>query len=137
MTDAYIEEIYAIADAALRAGQIQFFVTRWVSINIVLLVGLVYCSIAVHTTGFGSDKQLLALLLVQGFWRTCSSFRRSRLELLRESIARLPRPRSQEEATESSGGHVIAHAFGGFVFAVGAWILAAPILFVTKRIIRR
>ncbi len=38
---------------------------RWVSINIVLLVGLLYCSVAVHTSGFGSYKQLFGLLLVQ------------------------------------------------------------------------
>ena len=39
--------------------------TRWISINIVLLVGLIYCSIAVHTKRFGSYKQLLGLLFVQ------------------------------------------------------------------------
>src|SRR5215471_19931194 len=39
--------------------------TRWVSINIVLLVGLIYCSVAVHTSAFGSYKQLLGLLFVQ------------------------------------------------------------------------
>jgi len=43
----------------------SFSVIRWVSINIVLLVGLVYCSVVVHTSGFGSYKQLLALLFLQ------------------------------------------------------------------------
>src|SRR5262245_53037796 len=42
-----------------------FTETRWVSINLVLLVGLIYSSIAVHTKGFGGYKQLLGLLLVQ------------------------------------------------------------------------
>src|SRR6266404_5278726 len=42
-----------------------FTVTRWFSINIVLLVGLIYFSAAVHTTGFGSYKQLLGLLIIQ------------------------------------------------------------------------
>src|SRR5262245_56331638 len=40
-------------------------VTRWVSINLVLVIGLFYCSIAVHTRGFGSYKQLFPLLLAQ------------------------------------------------------------------------
>ena len=30
--------------------------TRWVSVNLVLLVGLVYCGVAVQTTGFGTYK---------------------------------------------------------------------------------
>src|SRR3989442_13995595 len=38
---------------------------RWVSINIVLLVGLVYYAVAVHTKEFGSYKQLLGVLFVQ------------------------------------------------------------------------
>ena len=36
----------------------SFVQTRWVSINIVLLIGVIFCSVAVHTTGFGSYKQL-------------------------------------------------------------------------------
>ena len=44
----------------------SFSLTRWISINIVLLIGLVYCSVAVHTSRFGSYKQLLGLLFIQG-----------------------------------------------------------------------
>lgn len=39
--------------------------TEWVSINLVLLVGLLYCAIAVQTTGFGTYKHLFILLLFQ------------------------------------------------------------------------
>src|SRR6185436_3505813 len=49
----------------LSLAGVSIGLTRWVSINIVLLVGLVYCSVAVHTKGFGGYKQLFGLLLVQ------------------------------------------------------------------------
>ncbi len=39
--------------------------TEWVSINLVLLVGILYCAIAVQTTGFGTYKHLFPLLLLQ------------------------------------------------------------------------
>jgi len=39
--------------------------TEWVSINLVLLVGILYCAIAVETTGFGTYKHLFPLLLFQ------------------------------------------------------------------------
>ena len=39
--------------------------TEWVSINLVLLVGIVYCAIAVQTRGFGTYKHLFPLLLFQ------------------------------------------------------------------------
>src|SRR5215831_10750618 len=39
--------------------------TEWVSINLVLLAGILYCAIAVQTTGFGTYKHLFPLLLLQ------------------------------------------------------------------------
>src|SRR5262245_29051167 len=37
--------------------------TEWVSINLVLLVGILYCGIAVQARGFGTYKHLFPLLL--------------------------------------------------------------------------
>jgi hypothetical protein len=37
--------------------------TEWVSINLVLVVGILYCAIAVQTRGFGTYKHLFPLLL--------------------------------------------------------------------------
>jgi hypothetical protein len=39
--------------------------TEWISINLVLLMGIVYCAIAVQTRGFGTYKHLFPLLLLQ------------------------------------------------------------------------
>src|ERR1051326_2906981 len=39
--------------------------TKWLSISVVALIGLVYYAIRVHTTGFGSYKQLLPLIFIQ------------------------------------------------------------------------
>jgi uncharacterized membrane protein len=39
--------------------------TEWLSINLVLLVGILYCAIAVQTRGFGTYKHLFPLLLFQ------------------------------------------------------------------------
>ena len=38
---------------------------RLVSLNIVLLIGMIYASIKVHTSGFGGYKNLLGLLFLQ------------------------------------------------------------------------
>jgi hypothetical protein len=112
-------------------------VTRWVSINIVLLVGLIYCSIAVHTTGFGSYKQLFGLLLLQ--WVLAHMLIASAI-----ALGILTGVDNAFTAPEVSGGndgkfwvHVVAHLVGGFVFALFAWGIGSVILFVTKRIVRR
>src|SRR6516225_12033745 len=39
--------------------------TEWLSINLVLLVGILYCAVAVQTRGFGTYKHLFPLLLFQ------------------------------------------------------------------------
>jgi hypothetical protein len=39
--------------------------TEWLSINLVLLVGILYCAVAVQTTRFGTYKHLFPLLLFQ------------------------------------------------------------------------
>jgi hypothetical protein len=39
--------------------------SEWLSINLVLLVGILYCAVAVQTTGFGTYKHLFPLLLFQ------------------------------------------------------------------------
>ena len=43
----------------------SFSQIRFVSINLVLLVGWIYCAIAVHVRKFGGYRQLFGLLLVQ------------------------------------------------------------------------
>jgi hypothetical protein len=115
----------------------SFTVTRWVSINIVLLVGLIYCSIAVHTTGFGSYKQLFGLLLLQ--WVLAHMLIASAI-----ALGIITGVDNAFTAPEVSGGndgkfwvHVVAHLVGGFVFSVIAWLIGSVILFVTKRIVRR
>jgi hypothetical protein len=121
----------------LSLADTPFTLTRWVSINIVLLIGLVFCSIAVHTTGFGSYKQLLGLLLVQ--WVPAHILIASAIVL-----GILTGVDNAYTAPEVSGGgdgkfwlHVVAHTIGGFIFAAIAWLIGALILFVTKRIVRR
>ena len=56
---------------ALRLGMslsgVPNVVTKWVSINLVLLVGLVYCGVAVHTARFGQSKLSFRLFSTFGF----------------------------------------------------------------------
>src|SRR4029434_2854421 len=43
----------------------SFSQIRWISMNLVLLFGLIYCAVAVHVCKFGAYRQLFGLLLVQ------------------------------------------------------------------------
>ena len=109
---------------------------RWISINIVLLVGLIYCSVAVHTKGFGSYKQLFGLLLIQLAFAHL---------LVASAIAMgiLTGTDNIYTAPEFFGGnsgrnwfHVLAHVIGAVVLPAIYWLIGSLILFVTKQVKR-
>lgn len=105
---------------------------RWISINIVLLAGLVYCSVAVHTKRFGSYKQLFGLLLVQNaFAHLLIAF-----GILLGIVTGVDNIYTAPEFFGGSNGrnlpHVLAHMIGALVVPVIFWLIGSVILFVTK-----
>jgi hypothetical protein len=111
-----------------------FTETRWVSINLVLLVGLIYSAIAVHTSGFGSYKQLFGLLLVQNVFAHL-------LIGLGIVIAIVTGRENAFTVPEVSGGsngatwfHAVLHPVASFIVSVFAWLFGSVILFVTKKL---
>jgi lysylphosphatidylglycerol synthetase-like protein (DUF2156 family) len=57
--------VVGVARLALSLGGVGNPTVKWLSITIVGIIGLVYYAIRVHTSGFGSYKQLLALIVIQ------------------------------------------------------------------------
>lgn len=107
---------------------------RWISVTNVLLIGLVYCSIAVHTSRFGSYKQLLGLLFVQGTFAQ---------GLIAAAIVLgiLTGTDNAYTAPEVSGGgdgkfwlHVVAHLVLAVLVPLFFWLIGSIILFITKRV---
>jgi hypothetical protein len=107
---------------------------RWVSINLVLLVGLMYCSVAVHTRGFGSYKQLFGLLLVQ----TAFAHLLIAAGIILGIVSGTDNIYTVPEVFGGSNGrnwpHVLAHVLGAIVLPVFAWLVGSVILFLAKRL---
>jgi hypothetical protein len=108
---------------------------KWLSVTTVGLLGLIYYAIRVHTTGFGSYKQLLPLLTIQN--------------LLAHGIvaavivlAIFTGKDNIYTAPEYSGGgdgktwlHAGAHlVFGVIASTLVGWLLASGIMFITKKL---
>lgn len=113
----------------------SFTQIRWVSINIVLVLGLIYCAIAVHIRRFGAYKQLLGLLLVQNVlahWLIA-------LAIVLGIVTGTPNVFTAPEVSGGSNGatwvHVFAHLIaGGFLASLAAWGLGSLILLVTRKL---
>lgn len=113
-----------------------FSTTKWVSINIVLLLGLLYCSIAVHTSGFGSYKQLFGLLFIQ----TAFAHILIALAIVLGIVTGTGNAFTTPEVFGGNNGatwpHVAAHVIAGAILPVITWLIGSAILFVTKLVKR-
>lgn len=120
----------------LSLAGVPFTMNRWISINIVLLLGLVYCSVAVHTTGFGGYKQLFGLLLVQ----TVFAHALIALGILFGIFTGTDNAYTAPEVFGGANGRNLPHAglhlIAGFIVPLFGWLIGAAILFVSKRLVR-
>src|SRR5438034_10733674 len=56
--------IVGIARLALSLGGVPSSIAKWISITAVIWIGVLYYAIRVHTSGFGSYKQLLPICVL-------------------------------------------------------------------------
>jgi hypothetical protein len=130
--------IVGVARLALSLAGVENATVKWLSISIVTLVGLVYYSIRVHTSGFGSYKQLLVVLVLQSVVAQAIIIAGIVISIVtaRENIFSAP---------EYSGGgdgktwlHAGAHlVFGVIAGSLLAWAIGSVIMFVTKKVVPR
>ena len=128
-----IGAVWAVRLGMSLAGT-SFSVTKWVSINIVLLVGLLYCSIGVQTSGFGSYKQLLGLLFLQ----TLVAHILIAAAIILGILTGVGNAYTAPEVFGGSDGrtwvHALAHLLAAVILPLIAWLIGSIILFVTKRL---
>ena len=107
---------------------------KWISVTSVLLFGIVFYGVTVHTKGFGSYKQLYPLVLFQ-------SLLGEGLVALAIVLAIFTGRDNIYTAPEYSGGgdgknwvHVVAHlVVAAVILPLISWAVASLVLFVTKK----
>ena len=127
-----------LARFGLTLGGAPNSVARWVSVTAVLLVGVVYYGVAVHTSGFGSYKQLYPLVLFQ-------SLLGEGLVALAVAVAIFTGSDNIYTAPEYSGGgdgknwlHVVAHLVIAVVFLpLVSGAVSSHVLLVTRTVAPR
>jgi hypothetical protein len=130
---AAIVVVFVVRLAMSLAG-IPNATTKWVSVTVVLLLGMLYYGVAVHTRGFGSYKQLYPLLLFQ-------SVLAETLVALAIVLGIVTAQDNIYTAPEYSGGsdgknwiHVIAHLVVGVVILpLVTWAISSLVLLVTRK----
>jgi len=127
--------IVGVARLGLSLAGVGNSTTKWLSITVVSLIGMVYYAIRVHTSGFGSYKQLLPIYFLQ-------SLVGEGIVVVGIIIAIATHTDNVFSAPEYSGGgdgknwgHVAAHAVLGIIVGpLVSWLVGMLIMFITKKV---
>ena len=109
---------------------------RWLPMNVVAWAGALYYGVAVHTSGFGSYKQILPL----GFFQTLLQQSIAVLGILL-AIAGLPNIYAAPEFSfnaQSQWTHLLSHLTIGIVVPpLLLWAVASLVMLITKKVVPR
>jgi len=103
-----------------------------------MLIGLLYFSVRVHTTGFGSYLQLLPVLALQ--WIVSQSIIIAGIVIAilssKDNIFSAPEY-SPNKADGRNWGHAIAHVVAMLILPIISWLIGCLIMFITKKVTGR
>lgn len=126
--------IVGIVRLALSLGGVSTSIDKWFSITVVMWLGTLYYAIKVHTSGFGSYKQLLPICFLQAWAAQLVIVPSIILAIItgKDNIYSMP------EFFFGNDGkiwlHVVGHVFGGGLVApLMSWIFGSLIMFITKK----
>jgi hypothetical protein len=111
-------------------------IVKFFSMTVIGLAAVFYYGIRVHTSGFGSYKQLLPLLVIQ-------SAVANGIAVLGILITYFTGQVNVFTASEYGGDmrmrtHLLGHVVGGLVIApLIGWLIASIVMWVTKRVSRK
>ena len=130
--------VVGLAKLAMTLAGVPNSTTKWLSLTVLAIVGLFDYGIRVHTSGFGSYKQMLPLIFNQNVLA-------HGIVIVGIVIGIVTGHDNVFTAPEYSGGgdgktwlHVGAHVVAGMLVAtLLGWLIASIVMWVTKRVARR
>ena len=126
-----------VARLALSLAGVENAIVKWLSISIVTLIGLVYFSIRVHTSGFGSYKQLLVLIVIQTVLGQAIIIAGIVIAIFTGRDNIFSAPEYSGGGDGKTWGHAAAHLIVMILGSLVAWLVGSVILFVTKKAVQR
>lgn len=127
--------VVGMARLLLSLAGVSVASVKYFSLTGAWLVGLVFCSITVHTKGFGSYKQLLALVGIQSLVAQAFTAAVVILAIVtgHDNIYSVPEFSGGNDG--KTWGHVGAHlGLAAPILTLAGWLIGSAILFVTKKV---
>ena len=108
---------------------------KFLSLTALFLLGMLYYSVRVHTSGFGSYKQLLPVIALQVIAGNCIIIAGIVLAILtnKDNIFSAPEF-SPGKADGKTWGHAASHGVVMIILPLILWAIGSLIMFVTKKV---
>jgi len=131
--------VVGIVRLALSVGSGSNSIAKWLSITAVIWIGVLYYAIRVHTSGFGSYKQLLPICVLQSLAAQAIIVPGIILAILTGKDNVFSVPESFFERTDGKSWlHVGLHLTVGTIIApLLGWLVGCVIMFVTKKLVTK
>jgi hypothetical protein len=130
--------IAGVGRLALSLAGVSNSAAKFVSITIVTILGALYVSVKVHTSGFGSYKRLLALVWIQSALAQLIVAVSIVLGIVTHKDNIFTTPEYSGGGDGKNWGHVGAHLVIGFVVApLVLWLIGSLVLLVTRMVAPR
>ena len=127
--------VVGIARLALSLGGVSNSTTTWLSITAVGWIGILYYAIRVHTSGFGSYKQLLPIFVLVNLTGQAIIVLGIIIAIFTGTDNIFSAPEYSFGGDGKTWGHVAAHLFlGTTTGSLVAWLVGSAIMFVTKKL---
>ena len=127
--------VVGIARLALSLGGVPPSIGRWLSITAVAWIGVLYYAIRVHTSGFGSYKQLLPICVLQAVVTQIVVVPSIILAIVtgKDNIFSIPENYFGQDG--KTWLHVAGHLVIGTTLApLISWLIGCVIMFATKKL---
>jgi len=108
---------------------------RFLSLTVLFLLGLLYYSVRVHTSGFGSYPQLLPVFALPVIIGNCIIIAGIVIAILtaKDNIFSAPEF-SPGRVDGKTWGHVVGHVVAMIVLPLILWAVGSLIMFITKKL---
>ncbi|MGH9427058.1 MAG: hypothetical protein ACRD2L_12245 [Terriglobia bacterium] len=124
-----------IARLALSLGGVPNSAAKWFSITAVIWIGVVYYSVRIHTTGFGSYKHVLPICILQSLTAQVVIVPAIILAILTGNDNIYSAPEFSFGADGKTWSHVWAHLLvGTTIGSLVGWLVGCLIMFATKKL---
>jgi len=127
--------VVGIARLALSLGGVPNSTAKWLSITAVMWIGVLYYSVRIHTSGFGSYKHLLPICVLQSLVAQVVIVPAIVLAIFTGTDNIYSAPEFSFGQDGKTWFHAGAHLFiGTTIGSLFGWLVGCLMMFVTKKL---